>query len=49
MVAEGEVLAVEVDEEERQHEDNEKRGTEESDDESEVGLFGADLLNVHSD
>ncbi len=48
MVAEGEVLAVEVNEEEREHEDDQKRGAEEADYQAEVGLFGACLLDFHT-
>lgn len=47
VVAEGEVLAVEVDEEKCKHKEDEKRGAEETDDETEVGTVGGVLFDIH--
>jgi len=47
MVAEGEVLPVEVDEKVRDDEDHEDGDSEENQDEEEVGLVGGKLLDVH--
>lgn len=47
MVAEGKVLAVEVDEEEGEHEEDEKRAAGEADDQAEVWAIGGMLFDIH--
>ncbi len=47
-VTEVELVAVVVDEEVGQSEDDQNRGAEEGDDEEEVGFVGANLLDLHS-
>jgi hypothetical protein len=48
MVAEGEMLAIEADEEAGEHENDEQRGAKQNDDQEKVRLFRRELLYFHA-
>ena len=48
MVAEGEMLAIEADEEAGEHENDEQRDAKQNDDQEKVRLFRRELLYFHA-